>query len=106
MKKYTLLLFLLSFTFCGQIFGQTARDSMLLDPNTVLTSTAPVILISDMQKALTERGYYQGPIDNKLSKEVRAALTEFQKKENLPICNSMGDMSYLYRALGLIPPLH
>lgn len=57
------------------------------------------VKISQIQRALKERGYYEGPIDNILDKEVRGALVQFQKDKNLPVCEY--NMSRMLRALGI-----
>jgi len=41
--------------------------------------------IRQIQAALRERGYDPGPIDNVLGAQTKAALTKFQKDNNLPV---------------------
>ena len=57
------------------------------------------VKISQIQRALKEHGYYDGPIDNILNKEVRGALVQFQKDKNLPVCGN--DFSRMLEALGI-----
>jgi peptidoglycan hydrolase-like protein with peptidoglycan-binding domain len=37
------------------------------------------------QQALTEKGFHPGPVDGKMGPQTKAALSEFQKKENLKV---------------------
>ena len=56
--------------------------------------------ITQIQTALEERGYDVGPaaIDNILGKDTRAALTQFQKDNELPV----GNLDYeTLKALGI-----
>jgi peptidoglycan hydrolase-like protein with peptidoglycan-binding domain len=54
--------------------------------------------IRQIQDALKSRGYDPGPIDNILGSQTKAALTKFQKENNLPV--GQLDMDTL-KALGI-----
>ena len=41
--------------------------------------------IREVQRQLASRGYHPGPADGKLGRSTRAALTEFQRKDDLPV---------------------
>ncbi len=56
--------------------------------------------IKNIQKALQQKGYYSGSIDNILSNSTKYALVRFQKDNELPIGNL--DFETL-RALGVLP---
>ncbi|MBP7535218.1 MAG: peptidoglycan-binding protein [Chitinophagales bacterium] len=43
--------------------------------------------VSQIQEALRAKGYDPGPTDNVLGAKTRAALTQFQKDNNLPVGN-------------------
>lgn len=49
-------------------------------------SINPDIIVYQLQFALKERGYYNGPLDNRFNDEIRVAITKFQRDNNLPIC--------------------
>ncbi len=46
-------------------------------------TTATVDQIKDAQKALTAKGLYKGAVSGRLNKDLKAALTEYQKQNNL-----------------------
>jgi hypothetical protein len=43
--------------------------------------------IGQIQRALKERGYYQGPIDNQMGGKTKTSLTKFQQDRGLPVGN-------------------
>ena len=55
----------------------------------------------DIQRALSEKGYYTGPIDGQWNPECVAALKRFQSDQNLAVDGKLGALSLI--ALGLGP---
>ena len=55
----------------------------------------------EFQRALTEKGFYQGPIDGIWGPECVAALKRFQESEDLAVDGKLGARSII--ALGLGP---
>ena len=65
-------------------------------------SINPDIIVYQLQFALKEHGYYNGPLDNRFNNELRAAITKFQRDNNLPICGLIDfPITSLVRYLGI-----
>jgi peptidoglycan hydrolase-like protein with peptidoglycan-binding domain len=41
--------------------------------------------VAALQRALAQRGYYKGRIDDKMGPETRRAIREFQRNQGLPM---------------------
>ena len=54
------------------------------------TVTQPTPLVSDIQAALQERGYYQGAVDGRNGPLTRAAIAGFQQDAGLAVTGSVG----------------
>ncbi|HET7715773.1 MAG TPA: peptidoglycan-binding domain-containing protein [Bauldia sp.] len=59
-------------------------------PKPAAPSPAPT-LIADLQRALSERGYYRGKIDGISGSRTRAAITAYEKAEGLPVTGQPSD---------------
>lgn len=55
----------------------------------------------EIQQALAEKGFYEGPVDGKWTAECVAALKQFQADQNLSPDGKLGALSII--ALGLGP---
>jgi hypothetical protein len=53
-------------------------------------------LVAEIQEALTMRGYYSGPINNKMTRKTKKALAKFKEDKGLPSGNVE-----TFKALGL-----
>ena len=42
-------------------------------------------MVRSVQRALRDRGYDPGPIDNVMGSQTKAALTKYQRDNNLPV---------------------
>src|SRR5580693_7944340 len=52
-------------------------------PHSATSIPEPTPTTAAVQRALAQRGYYKGRIDDKLGPETRRAIREFQRKEGL-----------------------
>ena len=62
----------------------TPRIQPAAAPEPAAPDARPV-LIADLQRALSERGFYRGKIDGISGTRTRAAITAFEKAEGLPV---------------------
>jgi hypothetical protein len=60
-----------------------APTPLATPPHSATSIPEPTLTTAAVQRALAQRGYYKGRIDDKLGPETRRAIREFQRKEGL-----------------------
>ena len=65
----------------------------------ILGTKSKGMQVEKMQKTLTNKGFYQGPIDGNYNQELKEAVTKFQNQQNLTADGVAGPKTL--RALGL-----
>ena len=61
----------------------TSTPTPSASPTSATSIPEPTPTTAAVQRALAQRGYYKGRIDDKLGPETRRAIREFQRKEGL-----------------------
>ncbi|MBI4394902.1 MAG: peptidoglycan-binding protein [Candidatus Omnitrophica bacterium] len=90
MKRIIQMVLVLIFLGTGFFPAFAEVDSTLSTETTETSKIDPV----EIQKALTEAGFYKGPIDGIIGKKTRAAIRAFQEKNGLKVDGVCGPKTW------------